>query len=160
MLPSVVIYSELDYEGDCSMMSWHMFKGKHGEKVTEFIGSNGLIENVIALSVNFLRENSKYHIVFLLCLEVPLVYRVIDSFNFLRIFIFVFALLIDIWFRIIFSPLEFVLVCGSLYILSSLIFHCKYNVVPISLNGLYNSAGITVVGLLLVSRHMFCAHDW
>ena len=61
MLPSVVIYSKLDYEGDCSMMSWHMFKGKHGEKVTEFIGSDDLIVNVIALPVNFLRENLMYH---------------------------------------------------------------------------------------------------
>ena len=61
MLPSVVIYSKLDYESDCSMMSWHMFKGKHGEKVTEFIGNDDFIVNVIALSVNFLRENLMYY---------------------------------------------------------------------------------------------------
>ena len=39
------------------MMSWHMFKGKHGEKVTEFIGNDDVIVNVIALSVNFPGEN-------------------------------------------------------------------------------------------------------
>ena len=61
MLPSVVIYSKLDYESDCSMMSWHMFKGKHGEKVTEFIGRDDLIVNEIALPVNFLCANLMYH---------------------------------------------------------------------------------------------------